>query len=280
MTTEVRRGQATAGATHPPIAEKVACVDFDGTIAPWGAMFGFPEPLPGAVEAIRRLKEAGYTVVIFTSRLSRMWHLSEGRDPAEAILAQIKYLSDYCAKYDIPADWATAEKIPAEAYFDDKALGVDGANRLLDRVEEFVGGDRVEPRHLAYMAGFFDGEGSVEVYAYERKADNNGGGAAGSLSISATQKVNAPLLGMQSMWGGSIRRNARGLFEWKVSGGKAAQALREMLPYLIVKRRQAELAIEFQSLLRSRGGVRLTEEEKSRRLELVSAIKAEKKVVQ
>jgi hypothetical protein len=107
---------------HPPVAEGVVCVDFDGTIAPWGDLFGFPEPLPGAREFLEWLVDTGYTVVIFTSRLSTVWHNSEGRDPARAILEQVEYLQEYFRRYELPADSVTAEKIPAIAYIDDKAL--------------------------------------------------------------------------------------------------------------------------------------------------------------
>lgn len=124
--------------THPPVADKVACVDFDGTIAPWGAMFAFPEPLPGVVEAIKRLKEAGFQVVIFTSRLSPTWHAAEGWDTNVATKEQVEYLREYCERYGIDADAATAEKIPAEVYLDDKALQVDKSHTILGQVETFL----------------------------------------------------------------------------------------------------------------------------------------------
>jgi hypothetical protein len=107
---------------HPPSAEGVVCVDFDGTIAPWGDLFGYPKPLPGAVKFLRWLKDNGYTVYIFTSRLSAFWHQSEGRDPGRAIFEQVEYLQNYCKKYGIEVDGATAEKVPAMAYIDDKAV--------------------------------------------------------------------------------------------------------------------------------------------------------------
>ena len=107
---------------HPPVADGVVCVDFDGTIAPWGDLFGFPEPLPGAREFLEMLVDTGYTVVIFTSRLSTVWHNHEGRDPATAILQQVEYLQEYFRRYELPADSVTAEKIPAVAYIDDKAI--------------------------------------------------------------------------------------------------------------------------------------------------------------
>lgn len=107
---------------HPPVADGVVCVDFDGTIAPWGDLFGFPEPLPGAKAFLDGLREKGFTIVIFTSRLSTVWHNHEGRDPARGIFEQIEYLRKYFEKYDLPADSVTAEKIPAVAYIDDKAI--------------------------------------------------------------------------------------------------------------------------------------------------------------
>jgi hypothetical protein len=48
-----------------------------------------------------------------------------------------------------------------------------------------------------------------------------------------------------------------------------------MLPYLVLKRQRAELALEMMPLLRSRGGNRdLTPEAKERRHELARKIKA------
>ena len=116
---------------HPPVAEGVVCVDFDGTIAPWGDLFGYPEPLPGAKAFLKHLRDEGYTVIIFTSRLSTVWHEHEGRtNVGKAIFEQVEYLRKYCEKYDIIVDGVTAEKIPAEAYIDDKAIEYNGSWRV------------------------------------------------------------------------------------------------------------------------------------------------------
>lgn len=137
MTQEIVREET--GPTHPPAATKLAAVDFDGTIKPWaGGLMADVPPLPGAVEAVRKLKDAGYTVFIFTSRLSTFWHKAEGWNALEAMNKQVEYIKNYCDKYGIPADFVTAEKIPAEVYIDDKALGFDGGNSLASRVEEFL----------------------------------------------------------------------------------------------------------------------------------------------
>jgi hypothetical protein len=107
---------------HPPVAAGVVLVDFDGTISPWGDLFGFPEPLPGAKEFLDFLNRQGYTIVLFTSRLSSVWHSSEGRNVATGMLQQVEYLQEYIKRYELPIDSATAEKIPAIAYIDDRAV--------------------------------------------------------------------------------------------------------------------------------------------------------------
>lgn len=118
----------------------VVCVDFDGTIKPWSdRMFDFPEPLPFAAQAVRDLKEAGFRIVIFTSRLSQSWlEKMSGGHPGEAYLEHRWHIVSYLEKYDIPFDDITAEKVPAAAYFDDRAYGVDDEHPLLMRAHEFL----------------------------------------------------------------------------------------------------------------------------------------------
>lgn len=125
-------------ATHPPSAEGVVLVDFDGTMAPWGNLFSVDEFLPGAVAAVRALKAAGYTIGIFTSRLSPSWHRAEGRDPEEGILEQTAYLEGLLLLANIPFDFITAEKVPALAYFDDKAMRVNERRPLMVAVTDWM----------------------------------------------------------------------------------------------------------------------------------------------
>ena len=105
---------------HPPIANKTVCIDFDGTIVPWGPLMAPKAPFPGVAEAIRDLHNRGSRIVIFTSRLSQVWLDDEGHDP----LVQQAYVVDTLLAYEIPYDLVTADKVPAEAYFDDKAITV------------------------------------------------------------------------------------------------------------------------------------------------------------
>lgn len=110
---------------HSPVAHRVVCVDFDGTIVKWGPLMQkHARGNKGAAKAIRAFKKAGYTVVIFTSRLSPTWHESSGED----MQTQANYVYETLKNLNIPYDYMTAEKIPAQFYIDDKAIEFKGDN--------------------------------------------------------------------------------------------------------------------------------------------------------
>lgn len=127
---------------HPPSAEGVVLVDFDNTLAPWGKLFRVTEFLPGAIEAMHLLKERGYQIGIFTSRLSPSWHVAEGRDPLFGPLAHRDYLERLLIEHGIPFDFITCEKVPAVLMLDDKAMRVTQERPLLEAVRDYlVAGD-------------------------------------------------------------------------------------------------------------------------------------------
>ena len=64
-----------------PRAKRRICVDFDLTLVDWGPLYEVPEPLPGAVEAVRTLVERGYEVVIARHHVPAGGHHREGRPP-------------------------------------------------------------------------------------------------------------------------------------------------------------------------------------------------------
>lgn len=111
---------------HPPVADGWVCVDFDGTLYPWGYLNAEPQPLDGAVAAMKAFRECGYKIAIFTSRLSPTWYRSEGWNRDDAELEQFTYIANILERDGIPFDKITAEKIPAVAYIDDKAVPFDG----------------------------------------------------------------------------------------------------------------------------------------------------------
>lgn len=131
--------QEVIDAGHPPVAEGKILIDWDGVIQPFGMIFDNKRPIAGVADAIRTLKKKGYTIVIFTSRLSKVWHKSEGWSHERATEEQIKHMSAFLDKYNIPYDEFTAEKIPAVCYFDDKAYRVEkGPYGLKNAVGQFI----------------------------------------------------------------------------------------------------------------------------------------------
>lgn len=103
---------------YAPSAHRVLCIDYDSTLYPWAPIMDSPAPLPGAIEGMRRLKEAGFTLVIFTSRLSPTWLAESGYSEAN----QRAHIERQLTRDGIPYDRVTSEKVPAVAYLDDKAI--------------------------------------------------------------------------------------------------------------------------------------------------------------
>ncbi len=239
----------------PPSARGVALLDYDGTIFPFGGLHDQKEPKPGAVETIQWLKEQGWTIVIFTSRLSPSWHRAEGWDEEEAYARELSYVKGHLDRWSIPYDDITSEKRPGSFILDDTAIPFkDDWNRARVSIER--GGRNFDESKLSYASGFFDGEGCIAIGFYWRNKNNWGGGKAGHLTVSASQVVTEPLELLRSLWGGNIgssqRKGTTTIHTWKLSGRDASRALEDMLPFLLVKKKEAVAAIGFQATMRQR----------------------------
>ncbi len=93
----------------------------------------------------------------------------------------------------------------------------------------------------AYVAGFFDGEGSISI-------KNTSKHTSYRLSISIGQRRPEPLFMIQSRWGGSIgKREANNFSTLLMFSKQAISFIKDIYPYLVVKRKQAEIAIKFQA---------------------------------
>jgi len=100
---------------------------------------------------------------------------------------------------------------------------------------------------LAYLAGYFDGEGTISVSFRRAKSQ-------GALGIIVRTGDGACIQRFQSAFGGNISRYApaingkilrhRTIFSWTAHGIKAQQILRALLPYLCAKQEQAILALQ------------------------------------
>jgi hypothetical protein len=96
----------------------------------------------------------------------------------------------------------------------------------------------------AYFAGFFDGEGCIRIQSSHK-------GTSWHIRVTCVQRNPAPLLLMVERYGGAAGKFSKGrnedMWTWYAMGPKAAAFLERVLPYLIVKREQAEMALAFQA---------------------------------
>ena len=104
----------------------------------------------------------------------------------------------------------------------------------------------------AYVAGLIDGEGCIHI------EKSRAGTASPSYRARVTVGMTAPakhlLDELSSQWGGSVRplRAATtrwaAAFQWYTWGVSAVQMLEYLLPYLRLKRDQAEVALEVERI--------------------------------
>lgn len=95
---------------------------------------------------------------------------------------------------------------------------------------------------LIWAAGFFDGEGCISII-------HTGKGLRHYLQIAAAQADLRPLYILQSLFGGTLKPHSqstnRPVFYWTTTCKQATQVIAELQPYLVVKREQADCALEF-----------------------------------
>ena len=108
---------------------KIIQFDFDGTIhsytSGWKGATEIPdEPVVGIRDAIDEIRQAGYKVVIVSSRTAT----DEG----------IQAIKDWLLKYNITVDDVCREKQAAYLTIDDRAICFDGkAKDLLSKINSF-----------------------------------------------------------------------------------------------------------------------------------------------
>jgi hypothetical protein len=104
---------------------------------------------------------------------------------------------------------------------------------------------------LAWLAGIIDGEGSIFIMKQKRKDRERMYNYILRVSVQSSDKVMAFECMKITKEGATMdtptkKENQSNTYKWQVSGRKAAQILEQLLPFLRVKKDQAEAAILFQ----------------------------------
>lgn len=107
---------------------KRVMIDFDKTIysskSGWNDGKLNDEPFRGAKEAINKLKEKGYEIVIFTSRASE----GNAKEYDYDLEDEIQSIKNYLANAGIYFDRITGDKLAADFYIDDKVVLIKNGN--------------------------------------------------------------------------------------------------------------------------------------------------------
>ncbi len=111
---------------------------------------------------------------------------------------------------------------------------------------------------LAYTAGFIDGEGSIQIRNKKNRHQH-------SVRMEVKNTNLDVLMYLKNLFGGSIQcriyqnKNHKQAYSWTLSNLSAVNFLKSILPFLRIKKSQAELAIEFQSTVIGRGRRKIPE---------------------
>ena len=117
---------------------------------------------------------------------------------------------------------------------------------------------------LAYFAGFFDGEGCIFINRFWSAARQK---RFYALQITVTNTNPVPLKLYQEIYGGALRYRKRNKSHekstatWTVKSAMAENFLEDMIPHLIVKKDEAEVALEYRKKCIKVGGRPLTKHE-------------------
>lgn len=119
--------------------DRTIVVDFDGTLVE-NAWPGIGDWKPGAIEAMYRLHEAGFKLVLFSARLSPVDPFTGDERAIDIVLTERNRVRDMLDKaglrfMDI---WTKSGKPGAVAYIDDRAERYNGRPGSWKRVVERI----------------------------------------------------------------------------------------------------------------------------------------------
>lgn len=107
-----------------------------------------------------------------------------------------------------------------------------------------------EPNELSYWAGFFDGEGCISIYKYQNKDQwHKSLTYSAMIQLAICDKEILDQLDILFKGTRAVRKhsrpNSRPQYYWQRRGNKAVEIIKQLLPFLRLKKPQGELALEF-----------------------------------
>ena len=121
----------------------------------------------------------------------------------------------------------------------------------------------------AYAAGFFDGEGHICIsYTSGNPKSLKSKYPRYSMKVQVGQASRGPVEWLQRIFGGTAVKkkmykssyNDRYIYprwDWTLSTNQAADFLRQIIPYLTLKKEEAEIALSFQNSMMITGRAKL-----------------------
>lgn len=123
----------------------------------------------------------------------------------------------------------------------------------------------------AFLAGLLEGDGCIVLRAHRDPRKRKGVAFGMCVKVNNTNKELIDFLG--DNYGGNVspgylpKGRKSIMYEWTMHGEKAASLLTRLYPYLVGKKKQAELALKFQSKLVS--GVVYSEADYAEKVDMV-----------
>ena len=123
---------------------------------------------------------------------------------------------------------------------------------------------KTNKRHLlSYLGGVFDGEGCVNIHKNVQHHIHPGYSAR--ITVAMVDGI-IPML-FRNTFGGLVGKRAKqkahwlAVYWWTIGGINALPAMKDLLPYVIIKRPQLEVAIHLLETMRRSGSKGLSDEE-------------------
>lgn len=109
----------------------------------------------------------------------------------------------------------------------------------------------------AYYAGLIDGDGCIGSHCQNSTRVDGTKLKIWDVQVQVGIKVsNYALSKVQSIWGGSLETDKYGTLRWVIRGKLCEKFLKDIYPFLVIKKKQAKVALKIRKTKEKKGGLR------------------------